>query len=99
MENYWRGWAKNDGHFWHMNCDGQGMARKANTLTVLQEMHGQSQVTNRQPAAELAALYLMQVRTRALKVSQPRRRLRVVTDAETRAEIARPVSITFVDQV
>ncbi len=76
-----------------------GMARKANTLTVLQEMHGQAQVTNRQPAMEMAALYMMQVRTRALKVSQPRRRLRVFADAETRAEICHSVEIIHADLV
>ena len=70
-----------------------GMARKANTLMVLQEMRGQAQVTNRQPVADLAALYLMQVRTRTLKVAPPRRRLKVMTDAATRAGVSHPVKI------
>ena len=75
------------------------MARKANTLTVLQEMRGQAQITNRQPVVEPAALYLMQVRTRALKIAAPRRRLRVAADAETRAEILHPVKIIHADPV
>ena len=75
------------------------MARKANTISVLQEMRGQAQVTNRQPAAELAALYLMQVRKRALEIPPPRRRLKIATDAVTRAEISEPVKIIHADQL
>lgn len=77
----------------------KGMARKANTISVLQEMRGQAQVTNRQPAAELAALYLMQVRKRALQIPPPRRRLKIATDAVTRAEISEPVKIIHADQL
>ena len=69
------------------------MAKKANALKFAQEFRGQAAVTNRQPVAELAALYLMQVRSPRLKISPPKKRLPVAVDAETRAQIEHPVKI------
>jgi len=64
-----------------MSCGLFGMAKKLDSSKLFQEIRGRCEVTNRQPAADLTALYLMHVRSSQLKVAPPiRRRLRV-TDA------------------
>jgi hypothetical protein len=73
------------------------MAKKANALTFAQEPHGQAAVTNRQPEAETAAFYLLQVRPSKLKISPLKKRVPVVVDDETRAAVPRPVKIIHVD--
>ena len=93
MENYWRGSVKSELDFWHMSCNDWCMAKKVNHLRLAQVNWGQAQVTNRRPAAESAALYLMQIRSARLKVSPLKKRLPILTDAVTRADLPQPVKI------
>ena len=77
-----------------MNCSIAGMAKKVNLAKQLQEVLGQAEVTNRQPAAPAtAAFYLMQLRSATRKISVPRRRLTVVAENAAGAEAPRPVKI------
>lgn len=76
-----------------MNCGIAGMAKKANLARQWQEVVGQAEVTDRQPSAPAAALYLMQLRAAARKISPPRRRLAVVVEREADAENPHPVKI------
>ena len=76
-----------------MNCGIASMAKKANLARHWQEMVGQAEVTDRQPSTPAAALYLMQLRAAARKISVPRRRLAVTVEHETDAEHPRPVKI------
>jgi hypothetical protein len=69
------------------------MAKKMNSLKLAQETLGNAAVTDRQPELQMAALYLIQSRSLALKILPPMRRLRVAVDAETRAQIEHPVKI------
>jgi len=75
-----------------MNCGIAGMAKKTNLARQWQEVIGQAEVTDRQPAAP-AALYLMQLRSATRKISVPRRRLAVTVEPEADAETPRPVKI------
>ncbi len=72
------------------------MAKKATALKFATEIREQIAVTNRHPAAEMAALYLLQVRVPRLKISPLKKKLIVVMDPETRAQIAHPVKIRHV---
>jgi hypothetical protein len=76
-----------------MNCGIAGMAKKANLARQWQEAAGQAEVTDRQPSTPGAALYLMQLRSAARKVSTPRRRLAVTVEHEADAEAPHPVKI------
>jgi len=76
-----------------MNCGIAGMAKKANLARQWQETIGQAEVTDRQPSASATALYLMQLRAAARKISMPRRRLSVVVEREPDAETPHPVKI------
>jgi hypothetical protein len=69
------------------------MAKKMNSLKMAQQTLGNAAVTDRQPELQIAALYLMQARSQMLKISPPRRRVPVFVDAETRAQVERPVKI------
>jgi hypothetical protein len=93
MENCWGGLVKSDVNFWHMNCIKNFMARKMNSLKLALEVRGNAAVTDRRPETQMAALYLMQARSSALEIATPRRRLRVVMDAETRAETEYSIKI------
>jgi hypothetical protein len=76
-----------------MNCGIAGMAKKANLARQWQEVIGQAEITDRQPSAPATALYLMQLRAAARKVSVPRRRLAVAVEHEADAENPHPVKI------
>jgi hypothetical protein len=76
-----------------MNCGIANMAKKANLARQWQEVLGQAEVTDRQPSAPAAALYLMQLRSAARKISPPRRRLAVVVEQEADVENPHPVKI------
>ena len=76
-----------------MNCGIAGMAKKANLARQWQEVIGQAEVTDRQPSAPAAALYLMQLRAAARKISPPRRRVTVALEDEADAEKPHPVKI------
>jgi hypothetical protein len=69
------------------------MAKKANALKLSQTSRGQAEVTNHQPATEIAALSMMQMPLPRAKISPLRRKLPVFIDAETRAQIEHPVKI------
>ena len=69
------------------------MAKKANLARQWQEANGQAEVTDRQPSAPATALYMMQLRAAARKISTPRRRLAVAVEHETDAETPLPVKI------
>jgi hypothetical protein len=76
-----------------MNCGIVCMAKKANLARQWQEALGQAEVTDRQPSAPAAALYLMQLRSAARKISTPKRRLAVAIEDEANAETPHPVKI------
>jgi hypothetical protein len=69
------------------------MAKKMNTLKLALESRGQAEVTNRLPAKVSPALYLMQMRLPKLKISPLKRKLSILVDPETRAQIEHPVKI------
>ena len=79
--------------FWHMNCGIAGMAKKVNLARQWQEVVGQAEVTDRQPAPPATALYLMQLRAATRKISPARRRVAVAVEREDEAENPRPVKI------
>lgn len=68
------------------------MARKTNALKLSQEVRGQTEVTNRRLAPQVAA-YLMQPHSQTLKISPPKRRMQIAIEIEMRAEIPGPVKI------
>jgi len=76
-----------------MNCGIANMAKKANLARQWQAVIGQAEITDRQPSAPAAALYLMQLRSAARKISPPRRRLEVAVEHEADTETPRPVKI------
>jgi len=72
------------------------MAKKVNELKLAQASWGQAEVTNRRPSADSPALYLMQAWMPRCRVPQPKKRLPVFVDAETRAAVPCPVKIRHV---
>jgi hypothetical protein len=72
------------------------MAKKVNALKLVLESRGQAEVTYRMPAKISPALYLMQLRLPKLKISPLKRKVPVIVDAETRAQIEHPVKIRHV---
>jgi hypothetical protein len=72
------------------------MAKKMNALKMVLESRGQAEVTNRLPAKVSPALYLMQLRLPRLKIPPQKRKVPVIVDAETRAQIEHPVKIRHV---
>ena len=73
------------------------MAKKANAMKLVLESRGHAELTNRQPAKISPALYLMQLRLPKIKISPVKRKVPVIMDAETRAQIEQPVKIRHVD--
>ena len=73
------------------------MAKKVNALKLVLESRGQAELTNRLPAKISPALYLMQLRLPKVKISPMKRKVPVIVDAETRAQIEQPVKIRHVD--
>jgi hypothetical protein len=82
-----------------MNCGIASMARKANLARQLEEMHGRAEITDRQPSGTAAALYLIQLRSAARRISTPRRRLAIAIEREAGAETPQPVKIVCVDKI
>jgi hypothetical protein len=76
-----------------MKCIKSFMARKMNSMKFAQETRDNAAIMYRQPGLPVAAFYLMQMRSQALRISPPRRRLQVFADAETRAQTEHPVKI------
>ena len=63
-----------------------------NALKLSQEVRGQTEVTNRRLAPQVAA-YLMQPHLQTLKISPPKRRMQVAIEIETRVEVPGSVKI------
>jgi hypothetical protein len=72
------------------------MAKKMNEVKLVLETWGQAEVTDRLPAKVSPALYLMQLRLPKLKISPQKKKVPVIVDAETRAQIEHPVKIRHV---
>jgi len=72
------------------------MAKKVNALRLVLESRGQAELTHRLPAKISPALYLMQLRLPKLKISPLKRKVPVIVDAETRAQIEHPVKIRHI---
>ena len=68
------------------------MARKTNALILSQEVRGQTEVTNRRLAPQVAA-YLIQPHMQTVKISPPKRRMQIAIEIEMRTEISGPVKI------
>jgi hypothetical protein len=77
-----------------VNCEQTFMARKMNSPKLGRQNNAAPQAFSRRNAPPVAALYLMQLRTQALKISssQPRR-VRVQINLENGAETPQPVKI------
>jgi hypothetical protein len=72
------------------------MAKKVNALKLVLESRGQAEVSCRMPAKISPALYLMQLRLPRLKIPPLKKKVPVIVDAETRAQIEHPVKIRHV---
>ncbi len=72
------------------------MAKKVNAMKLALETRGQAELTNRLPAKISPALYLMQLRLPKMKIPTPRKKVPLVVDDETRAQIEHPVKIKHV---
>ena len=68
------------------------MARKMNALRLSQEVRGQTEVTNRRLAPQVAA-YLIQPHMQTVRISPPKRRPQIAIEIEMRDEISGPVKI------
>lgn len=83
-----------------MNCiafaSKANMANKMKMLTLLQEMRGYAQITNRRSEPKPSFLYLMKLRAQAAKTSVPRRRLAISVTSSGSVNVALPVKITHV---
>jgi hypothetical protein len=74
------------------------MARKVNSPKLNNRQNGAgTQGLNRRNAPPVAALYLMQLRAQALKISSQPRRLRLQIQAEEKAEYPVTIKITLKD--
>ena len=69
------------------------MARNMNRLKLEQTARAQATITNRQPAQQTGAFYLMQLRSQTLKALPFRRRLQIPVEPEPGSEIPRLVKI------
>jgi hypothetical protein len=72
------------------------MAKKVNELQLAQATWGQSEVTDRQPARESAALSLMPVRLPKMRIFRSQKKLAIARDAETLDQIEQPVKIRHI---
>ena len=72
------------------------MAKKVNALKLALQSRGQAEVTNRWPTPVSPALYLMQLRLPKMRIFPMKRKLPVVVDAETLAQMEHPVKIRHV---
>ena len=80
--------------FWHVNCEQLFMARKLNPQKLPRHNNAEPPNFNRR-TPPVAALYLMQLRTQAVKISSDKAHTRVEISAEEEAvETPQPVKIT-----
>jgi hypothetical protein len=82
------------GFFWHRDCSMDSMAKKMNSLQVVEAARAEVEVAKRRHTAPLAALSLMQQRPQSQKIFPARRRLLVTIDGETNGQIPQSVKIT-----
>ena len=68
------------------------MAKKVNALKFEYVSRGRAEFTNRRRAPE-AALYLMQLQLPRWKISPSKKKVTVIMDDETRAQIEHPLKI------
>jgi hypothetical protein len=76
-----------------MNCSIFRVAKKINTLKLAQQAGGQPAATHRQPALETSALCFLPQRPPRLKIAPQKRRLPVMIDPATEAQIPQQVKI------
>lgn len=69
------------------------MARKMNSQKLARQSNVASQAVSRRNSPPVPTLYLMQLRTQALKISAQPRRLRLQIRAEENGESPTPVKI------
>jgi hypothetical protein len=82
--------------FWHVNCEHRFMARKINPSKLLRQNNPASQLANRRTLPPASALYLMQLRAQAMKITSPSRRLRLEISTEIDGETPQPVKIIWI---
>ncbi len=73
------------------------MARKMNSQKLARQNSVAPQAMNRRNSPPVPTLYLMQLRTQALKISSQPRRVRVQIHAENIGETPLPIKITRKD--
>ena len=72
------------------------MAKKVNAFKLALMSRGQAEVTSRWPTPVSPALYLMQLRRPKLRISPLKKKLPIMMDAETLAQIEHPVKIRHI---
>jgi hypothetical protein len=83
--------------FWHVNCSHTFMARKLNTSKPATPHNGEEPETlNRRSQPTAATLYLMQLRSQALKIAPPNQ-VRLEISSEIAIEEPEPVKIVWID--
>ena len=82
-----------------MNCirggETEHMATKVKLMTLVQQVRGYAEITNRRPAPRPPMLYLMELREQAASHQAPKRKLIVATAANS-DNVALPIKITHV---
>jgi hypothetical protein len=71
------------------------MATKVKLMTLLQQVRGYAEVTNRRPPPRPPMLYLMELREQTGNAQVPKRRLAVATDASS-DNTPLPIKITHI---
>lgn len=74
------------------------MADKMKMLTLLDEIRGFAQITNRRPPARFPGLFLAQMRSQAAHETVRRRRLSITIDQPNQADTPHQVKINHVKQ-
>jgi hypothetical protein len=80
--------------FWHKDCSMGFMAKKMNSLQVVEAARAEVEVARLRYTPPLAALSLMQQRPLLQKGFPTRRRLHITIDGETNSQIPQSVKIT-----
>jgi len=74
------------------------MASKIRMLKLLQELRGFAEIGKRRPPPRLPGVLLMQMRSRLIQATLPRRRLSVEMHVNHHLDIPHPVKINHVKQ-
>jgi hypothetical protein len=87
---------------WHVNCEhseeNKIMAARVKMLTLLQEIRGFAQVSNRRPPPRSSGLFLAQLRLRGNRASLRRGRLNISIEPPTQPDIPLQIKIHHVRQ-